>query len=64
MIFRNQIKLSDRNKLSEFKSFEPFMVYFALEHWEFSKNENVAFGLIVLYAIKIGFEADEMGWKS
>ena len=40
------------------------MVYFALEHWEFSKNENVAIGLIVLYAIKIGFEADEMGWKS
>ena len=40
------------------------MVYFALEHWEFSKNENVVFGLMVLYAIKIGFEADEMGRKS
>ena len=40
------------------------MVHFALEHWEFSKNVKVAIGLIVLYAIKIGFEADEMGWKS
>ena len=61
MIFRNQIKLSDRSKLSEFKSFDLFMVYFALEHWEFSKNVKVDIGLIVLYAIKIGCEADEIG---